>query len=300
MSTAVSRTELAAFLRSRRERVQPEEVGLPGGGRRRTPGLRREEVAQLARVGVTWYTWLEQGRPINASPSVLEAIAGALRLDGGETTHLFTLAGAAPPPAVDDAAQVDPVTRQVLDAVAPLPACLVNTRLDVVTQNRASEQVFGVTQELPPGRRNNLWLVFTEPHWRTMMADWELESAHLIGLYRAALAEHLGEPSWQDLVDELIEISPEFRAGWAEHRVAQPGGRTKLFQHPAAGLLRFRTASQWLQPRAGLRMVIYCPVDAATEHTLHRWQRSGPKSFTGWSDLARYGRCATAPLRQVG
>jgi transcriptional regulator with XRE-family HTH domain len=300
MPTADSRTELAAFLRSRRERVRPEEVGLPEGGRRRTPGLRREEVAQLARVGVTWYTWLEQGRPINASAAVLEAIARALRLDGGETEHLFTLAGTTPRTPPDTAARIDPTTRHVLQALDPLPACVIDTRLDILAQNRGSELIFGSTRGLPPSRRNNLWLAYTEPHWRSLLADWDQEAAHLMALYRSAMAEHLGEPSWQAMVDELRDLSAEFRAGWAEHRVAVPGSRTKLFQHPIAGVLRFRTATQWLQPRAGLRMTVYCPVDAATERAIGRLSRSATKPFDDWSDTARYGSAARLPAARAG
>jgi hypothetical protein len=181
-----------------------------------------------------------------------------------------------------------------------MPVCVIDTRLDVLAQNRPSELIFGSTRSLPPGRRNNLWLAYTEPRWRTLMADWDQESAHLIALYRSALAEHLGEPTWQAMVDELRELSAEFRAGWAEHRVALPGGRTKIFDHPTAGVLRFRTVSQWLQPRPGLRMTVYCPVDVATEQSIDRLSRSAAKPFDDWSATARYGCAAQLPAAQAG
>src|SRR5436190_20684268 len=136
----VRRRELADFLRSRRERISPELVGLPAGGRRRTPGLRREEVAQLAGVGVTWYTWLEQGRPIRPSESVLGAIATALRLDPSERAHLLTLAGIAPPDhlAVRQPPPADPGTERVLAALEPYPAIVVAARHSYIAWNTSA------------------------------------------------------------------------------------------------------------------------------------------------------------------
>src|SRR5262245_17838156 len=126
------REELAAFLRSRRERITPEQVGLPRGRRRRTPGLRREEVAQLAAVGVTWYTWLEQARDIQVSAQVLDAIARALQLDRSERAHLFALAGSADPSPGSDCSGVTPALRMMLDRLEPYPACVQNSRYDVL------------------------------------------------------------------------------------------------------------------------------------------------------------------------
>src|SRR5690606_14265164 len=224
----------------------------------------------------------------------------ALRLDPSETAHLFTLAGTTAPATVPPVNQVDPVTRRVMEQLSPLPVCLSDARQNLIAQNRASEMIMGSVQELPPHRRNNLWLMFTEPTWRRLLVDWERESAYLIAVYRSAMAEHLDDPSWQSLVDELTEVSAEFRAAWAEHQVALPGGRTKTFDHPQAGLLRFRTTSQWLQPRVGTRMIVYCPVDAATENAVSRFVRSGAKPFQDWSDLTRYGRCTRLPQPQAG
>ncbi|MFD2078869.1 helix-turn-helix transcriptional regulator [Actinopolymorpha cephalotaxi] len=279
------RAELAAFLRSRRERLRPEDVGLPPGGRRRTPGLRREEVAQLAGVGVTWYTWLEQGRRINASPSVLDAIARSLRLHPDESRHLFALSGAAPPERPSPPGPVDPVVQRVLDALDPYPAHVVTPRYDLVAGNRADRLLMGDWRALPQHRRNVLWLLFTEPSWRRMLVDWDAEAAHSLALFRGASAEHVGEPAWSDLVRELTEVSPDFAAMWNDHAVASPTTRVKLFLHSEIGPLRLETRSLWLREHPDARMVVYTAADAATEEALSR-PRDLPASAE-WSELAR-------------
>src|SRR3984957_7712193 len=161
-ATAARRTELAAFLRARTERISPEDVGLPPGARRRTAGLRREELAQLAGVGVTWYTWLEQGRPINASVQVLDAIARTLRLDTTERAHLFRLAdvpGTAAGPGCDDCPLPDEI-QQILDAL-PIPACVVTERFDLLAWNAVYAAIFPAVTSAPTAERNTLLSVFT-------------------------------------------------------------------------------------------------------------------------------------------
>src|SRR6478736_173740 len=153
---AVRRHELAAFLRSRRERITPEQVGLRHSRRRRTPGLRREEVAQLAGVGVTWYTWLEQGRDINASAQVLDAIARTLGFDAQERSHLFTLAGTADGNAATRCARLNPAVELVLDRFEPYPALAVNARFDILAYNRAWASAFPSVEALPPEEQNCL------------------------------------------------------------------------------------------------------------------------------------------------
>src|SRR5438270_1294027 len=191
------RDELGAFLRSRRERVTPEEVGLAPGLRRRTPGLRREEVAQLAGVGVTWYTWLEQGRPINASAQVLEAVARTLRLDDSERSHLFTLAGVQDPE-TRVVRVCEPALRELVEAMDPYPALLVSARYDILAWNRAEAALKGDYSSLPERYRNVLWLLFTQPAWRELLVD-QGDVAYLVARFRAAMAEHIGEPAWNEL-----------------------------------------------------------------------------------------------------
>src|SRR5579875_2262056 len=156
------RRELGAFLRSRRERLTPADVGLPQSGRRRTPGLRREEVASLAGVGMTWYTWLEQGRDINASGQVLEAIARTLLLDAHERTHLYTLAGVTPPGVASDGHAITPQVRAAIDRLHPFPAFVSNGRYDLLAYNRAYQALIGDLDALPVEERNSLWIMFTK------------------------------------------------------------------------------------------------------------------------------------------
>ena len=202
------RRELAAFLRTRRERLAPEDVGLPPGYRRRTPGLRREEVAQLSGVGVTWYTWLEQGRPINASAQVLEAVTRTLRLDDSERSHLFTLAGV--PDTTSRVVEIcEPAVRELVDALDPYPAFVVSPRYDILAWNRAEAALKGDYSSLPARYRNVLWLLFTQPAWRELLVD-QQDVAYVVARFRAAMAEHMGEPAWVDLVQELCSASPAF------------------------------------------------------------------------------------------
>ena len=161
------RQELAGFLRSRRERIAPEQVGLPPASRRRTPGLRREEVATLAGVGVTWYTWLEQGRDINASPQVLDAVARTLLLDPHERDHLFRLADAPDSTGQSECKTLPPTAQLLLDQLEPFPACIRNARYDVLAFNQAYEELLGPLSDLPFEERNSLWRMFTNPGCRT-------------------------------------------------------------------------------------------------------------------------------------
>src|SRR5262245_47405172 len=240
------RRELGAFLRSRRERIQPERVGLRTSRRRRTPGLRREEVAQLAGVGVTWYTWLEQGRDINPSVQVLDAISRTLQFDPHEHSHLFTLAGVPTTTIVNQCLEQCPTAQMLLDQLEPLPAALINDRLDLLAYNRVYASFFGdELEEIPIEDRNCLWLAFTDPTWRRVMVDWDESAAFLVAEYRAAMAEHLDEPAWKALVDRLHRASPEFSAVWERHDVQGVETRMKRALHPTAGLLSLVYTHLW-------------------------------------------------------
>src|SRR6478609_11826478 len=162
----IRRHELAAFLRSRRERIAPEQVGLPRGRRRRTPGLRREEVAQLSAVGVTWYTWLEQARDIQVSPQVLDSLARALLLDRSERTHLFALAGAVDPAPGSDCAGVTPAFQEMLTRLEPFPACIQNSRYDILAYNRTYGRLLCDLDDVAPEDRNCMLLAYVNEDWR--------------------------------------------------------------------------------------------------------------------------------------
>src|SRR5271166_1784388 len=188
------RNELAAFLRSRRERITPEDVGLPGEHRRRTAGLRREEVAQLAGVGVTWYTWLEQGRPIRASVQVLEAVARTLRLDTVERQHLFRLAEVPEVASVHgDGQLLRPEIQVILDGLTPMPASVVTERFDILAWNAAYTVLFPLTAEVSPCDRNTLLYCFTRPDCCSAIENRSGQRAAMVAQLRAAYGHHVGD-----------------------------------------------------------------------------------------------------------
>jgi transcriptional regulator with XRE-family HTH domain len=261
---ALRRRELAAFLRSRRERIAPQRVGLPGGGRRRTPGLRREEVANLAGVGVTWYTWLEQGRDIRVSEQVLDAIARTLQLDGDERAHLFALAGAGEREVAPDREPVPRALQLVLDQLDPLPAVVLNRRTDILAFNASYDSLLGVGPSLgaiPVEQRNCLWLSFTLPEWRAAMVEWDDTVARMVAQLRASMAEHVGEPAWKSFVHRLSEVSPEFAAMWELHEVRGVENRTKAIVNARVGLIRVDFTNLWFGPSLQTRLVTYTPTD---------------------------------------
>jgi MmyB-like transcription regulator ligand binding domain/Helix-turn-helix domain len=275
----VRRRELAAFLRSRRERLSPGDVGLPDAGRRRTPGLRREEVALLAGVGVTWYTWLEQARDIHCSEQVLAAIARTLLLDAHERSHLYTLAGA-PQPAQDaDAEAVTPEIRAILAKLDPFPAFVSNARYDLLAYNRAYTVVVGDLDLLPVEERNSLWLMFAKETTSRCFVDRDDSRARMVAQLRAAMAEHVADPVWKCLVKRLQRASPAFTELWERHDVAQPENARKRILHRELGLLQFTHTHGWLAARAGLRFVTYVPADEATAEAVERFRHMEPAAI---------------------
>jgi transcriptional regulator with XRE-family HTH domain len=268
------RRELAAFLRSRRERLRPEQVGLPPSRRRRTPGLRREEVAQLAGVGVTWYTWLEQARQINASPQVLDAIARTLRFDSHEHAHLFTLAGLATSTIAEECDSLTPEAQLLVDQLEPYPAIILNARWDLLAYNRVHRSFFPHLEEIPLEDRNCLWLAFTDPAWREVMVDWEDSVSLMVAEYRAAMAEHIDDPGWQAFVDRLHRASAEFTAFWERHDVVRMLSNTKRAMHPTVGLLRLNYTNLWLDHGPRARIVAFTPADDQTRARLNALHRS--------------------------
>ncbi|GAA2656191.1 MULTISPECIES: helix-turn-helix transcriptional regulator [Nonomuraea] len=258
------RDDLAAFLRTRRERVTPEMVGLPPGTRRRTPGLRREEVAQLAGVGVTWYTWLEQGRPINVSLQVLDSIARTLMLDAAERHQLHLLAGHAEAAPTPDGGLVTPSMQVIIDQLSPLPAAYSNSRHDVLAWNPAYAALFPELVSAPVEERNSLWQCFVHREWRTALVNREQELHGSVAVFRGAYTRHADDPCWRDFVKRLSAASPEFAALWATHDVADPRSRAKTFNNEVVGELRFTSAMFNCASAPETRMTVYTPVDEAT------------------------------------
>jgi len=263
------RVELAAFLRSRRERISPEDAGLPPGFRRRTAGLRREEVAQLAGVGVTWYTWLEQGRPINASTQVLDAVARTLRLDQPEREHLYRLADLpVPAPAAEADGMGVPEIQQILDGMTTLPATVLNERFDVLAWNAGFAALFPALVGADRAHRNTLWLCFTHPPCCHPYLNRAGQLGLMVAQLRAAYGRHIGEPGWTGFVRRLQAASPEFGQMWAQHEVASTTTYDKIFQHPAHPRLAMTSNSLAVNAMPGTRMVVYTPVDETTRAAL--------------------------------
>jgi transcriptional regulator with XRE-family HTH domain len=261
------REELASFLRSRRDRVTPAEVGLPPGLRRRTPGLRREEVAQLAGVGVTWYTWLEQGRPINASVQVLDAIARVLKLSGTERWHLYRLAEVpgVPTPQTSETVPSDVVA--VLDALDPSPACVYNGKYDLLACNESYAALFPYLVQADGIERNALWQMYAVPD-RCPVTDADVCET-MIATLRVNYANHVGEPDWTELIEALCAASPAFADGWASQRLNEPHApMSKAFECFGLGTVRVRATgfpvARTLDTRTlDTRMVVYLPETAA-------------------------------------
>ncbi|HXL93144.1 MAG TPA: helix-turn-helix transcriptional regulator [Streptosporangiaceae bacterium] len=234
------RAELAAFLRARRAQVTPQDVGLPEDmepGRRRTPGLRREEVAELAGMSLTWYTWLEQGRRIAASPQVIDALARALLLEPGQHRYLRRLAGLADPtehlptPAAGRA-------QRLVDSLMPNVASVYDGHFDFVAWNLAYARIRTDPAELPQDRRNLLWWMFTDHRNRAMMRDWEPAARAILSQFRAVAGRRPGDQRLTAVVTALGAASPEFRAWWQEYPVNEFRPATIGLSHPTADRCR--------------------------------------------------------------
>jgi len=202
------RQALAAFLRTRRARLQPTDVGLPSRNRRRTPGLRREEVAELANIGVSWYTLLEQGHDVHPSRQVLENLARALRLTTAEEQHLFRLSGQElSSKMLVEEEQVTPALQRVVDALNPHPAFVIGRRWDVLTWNRAADLLFHFHEPYPPHSHNVVWRFFRREEARKFDLDWETQAQNLVAQFRADYARYPGDASFQVIIEDLQRVS---------------------------------------------------------------------------------------------
>ncbi|MBZ9676397.1 helix-turn-helix transcriptional regulator [Mesorhizobium sp. ES1-1] len=257
---------LASFLKDRRTRLDPASFGL--SGRRRTPGLRREEVAQRANISPTWYTWLEQGRGGAPSADVLNRIAKGLLLTEPEREHLFML-GLGRPPEVRyiGAEGVSPRLQRLLDTLDASPALVKTATWDVVAWNDAARVVLTDYSTLPAGQRNILRFMFRSPVIRAKQHDWENLARFVVGAFRADAARAGAVSEVTRLVDELCDASPEFAALWKENHVLSHGDGTKRLKHPELGDVELEYSSFAVDGRPDLTMVVYNPVDGTVaEH----------------------------------
>lgn len=261
--TAQPANRLGAYLRDRRARLDPAALGFPAG-RRRTPGLRREEVAQRANISPTWYTWLEQGRGGAPSAEVLNRIASGLMLTEHEREHLFILGLGRPPEvryrAVDG---VTPRLQRVLDVMETSPAIIKNATWDVVAWNRAAATVLTDYSKLPPEDRNVLRLVFTNSRVKAAQADWWAVARYVVAAFRADAVRAGAGDEIGRLVDELSRLSPEFGTLWRENHVIAHGEGLKRLHHADLGVLELEFSTFAVEGRPELAMVVYNPVNAA-------------------------------------
>jgi len=268
------RAELGEFLKARRARLSPHDFGMAPGSRRRTPGLRREEVALLAGVGVTWYTWLEQGRQINASTQVLDAVASTLRLDRAEREHLYRLAEATPLRTECAGRAVPDAIREIIDSLDPLPASLLNGRHDMLMSNSASEELFWEWHTMPCVHKNTLWCCITEPTARGKFPEYEAHVRYLVARMRSAYSRHIGDPDWEEDIRRLASLSREFADLWARHEVADPEPRTLTYLHPRAGKLCLAVSELQVPAMPEARIVVYTPQDDQTREKMPLTRRS--------------------------
>jgi transcriptional regulator with XRE-family HTH domain len=272
------RAELGQFLKARRARLAPGDFGMPAGARRRTPGLRREEVALLAGVGVTWYTWLEQGRQINASTQVLDAVARTLRLDRAEREHLYRLAEATPLRTERPRPAIPEAIREILQSLDPLPASLINSRFDILLSNEASEELFWEWHTMPCVHKNTLWCCVTEPTARGKFPEYEAQVRYQVARLRSAYSRHIGDAEWEEDIRRLASLSREFAHLWAQHEVAEPEPRQLTYHHPQAGTVSFAVSELQLPVLPEARILVYTPADEQTRARLPLTRRAAPRA----------------------
>ncbi|MFI0979292.1 helix-turn-helix transcriptional regulator [Streptomyces sp. NPDC021093] len=252
-------SELREFLMSRRARITPTQAGLPdGGARRRTPGLRREEVAVLAGVGVSWYQWLEQGRDITVSPQVLDSVGRVLRLSSSERRHLYVLAGLNPP-----APEVDPGTtdmcgglRRLIDAWMPYPAHIMDAYWNTIQYNDAAAMVLGMRPGLV---QNCLIAFFTDPVYRARTKGWEELAGQVVAQFRSACSERPDDDGFRDVIERARQLSPEFGGFWERRDIAPGGQLVKTLTHPVVGQLHVETTQLRVPARPDLVIVLHTP-----------------------------------------
>jgi len=321
--------ELGDFLKTRRKRLSPEQVGLPAGQRRRTEGLRREELAQLAGIGVTWYTYLEQGRPIRVSAQVLESLARTLKLDAEERDYLFLLAHQQPPPVSkgyrgepaqsvaaslqDGSAEpayalhegISPTLLRTLDNLGICPAYVLDQCFNVLAWNRSADAVFGDFSKTSGRERNQVWSMFTKPSYRQLYADWESQARSTLAQFRASYAVNIGNEWFKKFIEALMRASPEFKSWWHNHDVQGIVEGDVELNHPKVGYLKLDHISYGVTGNHNLTLRVYTPMpstdtadkirqllDASRYITLVKNQTSPDKNLSSNSIMLQKGTIA--------
>jgi transcriptional regulator with XRE-family HTH domain len=256
----IRRQELGDFLRTRRARIDPADIGLPATNRRRTAGLRREEVAQLAGMSATWYTWLEQKRPIRVSPGIVDSLARVLRLDPAERIQLFQLA--LRQPVFDSTPQpeaVSPLIERMLNQTTAMPTVVMGRRWDILAWNRAARAFLFDFEKVPSNDRNLLWLMFTRSEFRSLMVDWPARAQDSLARFRADYGRHAGDAYFVQLVERLKSVSPEFVEWWPRHDIRQMSEGRRDYLHPLGGRMIVEHATFLVGDNPELRLFVLLP-----------------------------------------
>lgn len=278
---------LSAFLKSRRMALSPEAAGLPAGGRRRTPGLRREEVAQLADVSATWYTWLEQGRDIRVSASVLDAVAKALRLNADERRYLAALAMEGTAEGEELAPEsrpqeLSPALRLIADQLVSCPAVFSDRRCRIVGWNEAAAKVFLDFGIIPPDARNMIQLLFTRPELQRLAVNWDEFVRGYLAIFRSYYGQYADDDWYESFIREMEAKHPRFGELWEESRVSTAPEVILEFRHAKAGRMQFQLTSLRVQGGQDLRCSIYTPApDTGTDRKMARLMETGRSLASG-------------------
>lgn len=261
LSDKERRRELGDFIKVRRERLSPGDFNLPIGARRRAKGLRREEVSQLAGIGITWYTWLEQGRDIQVSSEVLEAISRIFTLNKEEKEHLFLL-GNQPLPSTtvqNERENIDRVVKNLLSQLGHCPAYVTDEKLNIVDWNKAAIKVFGDFNEMDERNRNAVWRCFTSKEYQNLFQNWEDHAQRLIAQFRLAYTCFVGDEWFKTIISELSEESPQFYEWWSNHEVLGTPCGKKTIIHPVAGEMIMDHITLQVYDAPELKVTIYQP-----------------------------------------
>lgn len=255
------RKELGEFLQAMRQRGSPEAFGFPNGARRRTQGLRREEVAQLAGISATWYTWIEQGREVNVSTDALDRLANALKLSKSERSYLFDMTDRRDPQAHLSEADTAPETLVNMLSNMQIPAYIMGRTWDILAWNEAASSLFGdwLSQSSAANRPNLLRFVFQQAAAKQFVVNWEMRARRLVAEFRADCRTRLEEPELKRIVADLTASSPEFALYWKQHDVLERQGGQREFNHPQFGLLQYQQVTLRPVEQEQLKLVLLQP-----------------------------------------
>ena len=273
---------LSEFLKSKRANIQPQSVGIPTGTRRRTPGLRREEVAQLAGVSTTWYTWLEQGRNIKVSSSVLDSIASALQLNNDERKYLYDLALEVNTNVYKQEVlqtKISPSLEKILTELKYCPTLITDRHFQIVGWNPAAAYVFLDFEQIPIEQRNLIRLVFTRKELRSLAVNWEHFVKGFLSIFRVYYGQHMGDEWYTQFLEEMTNLNPEFQSLWQENQVNMAPEVLIEFRHSKAGKMIFNLTSLQVHGNTDFWCSIYTPVEgSSTEEKLKKMMKKGEKS----------------------